>query len=235
MPSRRRHPSIAVGSGPVSTTTPAPPPSGSTRPSPCPTSHDHEQRAAPAASRRATTRPARTADQRATSADDGDHPSRPVPQREQADRRVRRPAAARPTTPLGHGTGRVRAPPPRASATNSSHRAGQLASQATERGTAPARSATAPPRRRRRSWPPARPASASRFAGTAMRLTVPASPAISGEQATCAAAGTATASASGPASPGPAAPSRQCGAISSRPAVAQTDRPKPTSVASAGS
>ena len=75
----------------------------------------------------------------------------------------------------------------------------------------------------------------SRFAGTATRLTVPDSPAITGPQASCAAAGTASASAAPGGTPRRRSPSRHRGASSSRPDVASTDRVNPASPASSGS
>src|SRR5690349_6441565 len=74
-----------------------------------------------------------------------------------------------------------------------------------------------------------------RFAGTATRLTAPDMPAITGAQATWAAAGTASASAAPAGQPRRRSPSRHTGASSSSPAVASTDSVKPGSAASSGS
>ncbi len=76
-------------------------------------------------------------------------------------------------------------------------------------------------------------ASASMLAGTATRLTPPPTATRSGEQATCAAAATASGSASH-LGIRPARASRQPGARITRPAVAETDRVKPTERARSG-
>jgi hypothetical protein len=68
-----------------------------------------------------------------------------------------------------------------------------------------------------------------------MMLTVPLNPAINGEHATWAAAGTASASAAPRGTRRRSNASRQCGAMRRRPAVANVDSPKPMSVAKAGS
>ena len=125
-----------------------------------------------------------------------------------AARRSARPAAARP------------APRPATAACPAGSRAPCRATthQPPGRPAAPARRRTRRrPARPATSPPPATPSTvagaiagtASRFAGTATRLTVPESPATTGPQATWAAAGTASASASPAGTPRRRSPSRQ--------------------------
>src|SRR3954468_22680788 len=76
---------------------------------------------------------------------------------------------------------------------------------------------------------------ASRLAGTATRLTVPDRPAMTGPQATWAAAGTASASAAPAGQPRRRSASRQGGGRRSSPAVASVDSANPGSAASSGS
>jgi hypothetical protein len=138
-----------------------------------------------------------------------------------------------PTTPDGHGTASTGTPAP-ALANATSHRAGHDASQA---------KSSAPPGHSGESTADPTPSSvagatagaASRFAGTATRLTSPDNATMIGPQATCAAAGTASASASPPGTPRARRASRHRGASSTNAPVATTDKANPASTASAGS
>ncbi len=138
-----------------------------------------------------------------------------------------------PDTPSGQGRlpAGTRAP---YRATSTSHHAGQCASQA---------ASSAPTGQNGDTVAASTPSTVAgaiagttrRLAGTATRLTVPDRPAITGEQANCAAAGTARASAAPGGTPRRRSASRQRGASSSRPPVASTESAKPASPARSGS
>ena len=138
-----------------------------------------------------------------------------------------------PAQPPGQATtaAGIRAP---TRATRTSHCAGQLASQA--RNSPPgSQTGDTTAARTPSTVAGATTGAAARLAAIATRLTVPEMPAMIGETATCAAAGTATASARPAGTPRRRNPSRHRGASSNSPAVATTDRAKPASPANSGS
>ena len=230
-PRRRRHPSTAVGSGPVSTTIAMPAPAATTSASPWPTEQATNSQpgggqpgdtartgisttAAPAVAASATRRPGRH-----RSADD----SQGQPQHQHG--RSRDPAGPRHRGRAGRA--RLACRPRRASAPAPRRATPAIARR--RRTPATRRAASTP-----RTVAGATAGSASRLAGIETRLTDPLIAAMTGAVATVAAAGTASASATPGGTRRLRSQAAQPGASRISPAVASTDNAKPGSRASGG-
>ena len=227
MPRSLRQRSMSTGSGPASISTPMCGAAGSTSASPWPTSHATKSQ--PGGGQPDSTD--RTGICTSTTSSTATAISRPMPPRatRATSASVAASSVSAPTRPPNQGR---RAPGtlPSRSATPTSHRHGQPATQARPRAPPDQTGATtAAPNPKTVATGTA--GSASTFAGTATRLTRPDSAAITGAVTRCAAVATAKASAIPAGTRRRRNAAAQPGASSSSAAVASTDMAKPASAA----